>query len=446
MSIFKLIGFFGLPRKRLQEVLSNTIPSIIGLLSSFLVSVLVARILGADAMGQYALIISIVTIVASLSEIGLTQTMIRYSSQAAGLGRFDIQSRILNIFIFFRVGLSIFITILAFLIIPYIENIYIFESDLYKIIRVSLFEIIAIAVSSIPIIYLTSNQKHTSSALVLSIQKIIVFGSVVLLLYIDYFTLKNIIYAKVIASMIAAIIFISIIPKNILFNKENFNLLKNLEFKTLENEINLKNYSDINNYSNKFYWPYLIIVFLSLAIGQIDNYMIAHFLGIKEVGIYNVALNSTLPLSIILGAISTIIWPYVSRISGAENIKNLINKMKKIILLTFILFLIYSIFAPRFIVIIFGGEFVGGVLIGQILCLKCAFSVISGPLCMVGYNLGLTKKICMIVALQLAIVFIINFMFIDQYGINVSAIALLSGEIASLCLFSILIFTHLRRE
>ncbi|MCC6398101.1 MAG: hypothetical protein IT282_13895, partial [Bacteroidetes bacterium] len=105
---------------------------------------------------------------------------------------------------------------------------------------------------------------------------------------------------------------------------------------------------------------------------------------------------------------------------------------------------VYAIFAPMLAPFLFGKEFEGSTLLGQILCLRYAFAMLVAPVGVIGYSLGMVRIYWMINLLQLVAVVLINVLFLPVVGPIASALALLVNELIGASLAGVVLWKRLQ--
>src|SRR6266702_2820806 len=102
-------------RKGIEDVIISMVPQSFSVLAGFLISVLIARGLGPEGMGNYALVLSVSGLAAALSDLGIGQTAIRFASRAASRNESENQLAILRWAFRLRILLVILITFIAYI-------------------------------------------------------------------------------------------------------------------------------------------------------------------------------------------------------------------------------------------------------------------------------------------------------------------------------------------
>jgi len=175
-----------------------------------------------------------------------------------------------------------------------------------------------------------------------------------------------------------------------------------------------------------------------MMIMQSDVWLMGCFLEKSDLGIYNVAMRFTLPLTIALGALSNALWP---RTSGTKTPVHLLKKVFGLTAMLSCFALIYSLFAPYLSSNLFGVAYEKSRLIGQVLCLRYSIAILVNPLVLIGYSFGLVRVYWIINSVQLLIVVLCMLSLLPVYGPVGAALALLIMELIGSLFIGIFILT-----
>jgi O-antigen/teichoic acid export membrane protein len=169
-----------------------------------------------------------------------------------------------------------------------------------------------------------------------------------------------------------------------------------------------------------------VIVMLTL---RADIWLMGAFLDESQVGIYSAATRFTLPLTIVLNALNTALWPRVSALANAQVAMSLLKKTFRLSFLAAGGGLLYAMVVPLFTPLLFGSRYVDSVLLGQLLCLRYCFSLLICPVGVIGYSFGLARVYWLVNFIQLVIVVIMNVLLLPVYGPIGSALALIVNDV-----------------
>ncbi len=158
---------------------------------------------------------------------------------------------------------------------------------------------------------------------------------------------------------------------------------------------------------------------------------------------YSVATRFTLPLTIVLGALNTALWPRASALISLSKTTEMIGKTFRLSVMVAFAGLCYAILVPLATPYIFGPTYGKGILLGQILCLRYCISILICPIGVIGYSLGLVKVYWWINVLQLIVVVVVNAIFLPQVGAMGAALALIANEILGFTLAAYFIWRRI---
>lgn len=418
-------------RKGIEDLIISIIPQAVTLVTGLVTTILVARGLGPNGMGKYALILSVSSLIASLSDLGIGQTAIRFASRAAALGDTENQHAILRWAFRLRVTLALLISLLTFTLVPFIAEKLWHAKDLTFLLRISLLTGIFGAIGSVPMIYFQSLKQFKMNTIVSVGQTLISLTGIIIIAILSMWKLENIIVVSVVATGLGAFTFLMIVPKNIFFSLDEF---KNFQKKKISHLFKAPSQNNLNSESidASGVESFTFFMFLSSLAVMItmraDVWIMGFFLNKSQIGLYSVATRFTLPLVMVLNALNTILWPRASHLTDRQQIITLLRKTFRICLLFALGVIIYSVFIPLMTPWIFGDNYNGAILLAQILCIRYCISFLLCPIGIIGYSFGLVRVYWLINLIQLVIVVGANFILIPRVGIMGSVIALVLNE------------------
>jgi len=429
-------------RQGVKDVVVSAIPQLVGVFTGFFGSVLVARGLGPSGMGQYALVMSLAGIAATLSDLGIGQTAIRYASRTAASKDTLTQMSVLRWALRWRLFLVFISTTAFFLLAPHIAEFWHSET-LTPYMRLGLVGGVFGALASVPTIYFQSIKRFSTNASVISAQRIISFAGILVLSVFSLWSLRNLVLANLFASAIGTLFFLIIVPKAALWPDNAIHKLKGLNLRRFLASPKMPHVANIGLDSSspagflKFHILSTVIVMITL---RADVWMMGFFLEQSELGIYSVATRFTLPLIIAMGALNTALWPRASGITDPHQIIKLLRKTLGLCAIVGLVASIYAICVPFLAPFIFGGDYEESRLLGQLLCLRYCISILISPVGIIGYSFGLVRVSWLINIIQLIAVLLINMIFLPKIGPLASAIALFSNTMIGALLIAGLMF------
>lgn len=419
-------------RKGIEDVFVSMIPQAASIVSGLIISILLARGLGPAGVGNYSLIMTIPTLVAGLSDSGIGQTAIRYASKMAHIKDYRNMHAILRWAFNLRMLMVFIISITFYFIAPFISVNAWHNPQLTDLLRISLLIAIFGVISHIPTIYFQSLKKFKINTYISTIQTFLTLVGILIIAWFNAWSLDIVIAVSIITSGINALLFIFAVPRSIYFERRSLKgksinyLIKNF-WKAPQIDHKGSEVEETSIHSFTFYM--FISTLVVLVSSQMDIWLIGFFLDSSQVGIYTVARNFTIPLTVVLGAINTALWPRASALNSKNEIINLLKTTFKFSIIVAGLGLFYSIVAPLLTPLVFGSTYTSGILIGQILCIRYCISILICPLGLIGYSFGMVKYFWWINIIQLFTILIISVWLLPVIGILAAGLALISNEI-----------------
>lgn len=418
-------------RQGVKDTIVSAAPQLVGVFTGFFGSVLVARGLGPEGLGQYALVMSLAGLAKGFSDLGVGQTAIRYASRAAANNDTPSQMSVLRWAFRWRLSLIFASTTVLFLLAPRLATLWHSEA-LIPYMRLGLLGGVFAAIASVPTIYFQSIKRFSTNASVMSAQSIISLAGILVISVFSLWSLGNVVLANLFASAIGALVFLAIVPKAALWPRNAMRKLKGLNLRrllagpTMQHDAN--NGLDSSSPAGflKFHVLSTVIVMLTM---RADIWMMGYFLEKSELGLYSVATRFTLPLMIAMGALNTALWPRASGITDPHQLMALLKRTLGLSVLLSFSVSIYAICAPFLAPLVFGADYEGSVLLGQVLCLRCCVSILIVPVGGIAYGFGFVRIIWAVNLVQLLAVITINLVLMPHIGALASAIALLANDV-----------------
>jgi len=179
-----------------------------------------------------------------------------------------------------------------------------------------------------------------------------------------------------------------------------------------------------------FSYPLVIAGLLSAAVEVIDRFIIDHFLGKSEVGIYSFAYRIALVMNIFVMSLRGAWTPYSIRIYNAGNYSEEFGKsLTKIVGVSLLIFLTVSIFIDDLFTLNFSGFFLfnpqyrGGIEIIPVVLASYIFSAVVTYYSVYPYVSGKSIHFLVSDLIALVINIVLNFWLIPLYGIMGAAAA-----------------------
>ena len=433
-------------KKAIEDVGVSSIPQGVALLTGLIQAALIARGVGPNGMGTYALILSVSLFIAQLSDVGIGTTAIRFAARAIALGDESQQFAVLRWAFRRRLTLSLLLSFSVAICSPYIAANLWHDNSITVLLQLSLLIAIFGSLAHVPMIYFQSRKQFRMNAVVLTAQTLISFVVILVIAWLNVWSLELIIVASIIAAAVGASVFLYTVPRRALIDLRELREILRISVGSIRGRSDSAHRDHLfqKNGIGSFASYMLVSSVVVTIILQLDVWLQGFFIARSELGIYSVAMRFTLPLVTVLYAINVALWPRVSASTSTKTTMDLLKASLPLCLVAGVFLVIYSIFFPLLMPIVFGQSYRSGVFLGQLLCLRYCIAILSLPLIAIGYNFGLIRAYVKINIIQLVAVLSINIMFLPIIGATASAAALIFSEIILLALVGALIHKEIR--
>jgi O-antigen/teichoic acid export membrane protein len=448
MSVSTITGLFNkftFFRKAIEDVLVSMSPQIVAGFTAFLTSVLLARGLHSAGLGKYVLVLSIANLVSGMSDVGISDTAIRFASRAVSRGDIQKQRAVMRWTFRVRVLMLFFISIAFFALTPTIATSLWHDSNLTHLLQVSVLIGISMAIGHVPMMYFQSLKQFKMNSTISVVQTVITFASILVIAWLKLWSLDLVVIVSLISSALGTFTFIVLVPKDIfyksgeLFGLKTFTLRGILKTPSINKEDQLLDGVSINVFT-----LYMVISSLSLTILlTADVWLQGFFLVKSQIGVYSVALRFTYPLLVLQNAIQIALWPRASAITSHSDVGRLLRTTFRISLIIAGAVVVYAIVIPLLAPLIFGTEYFNSILVGQVSCIRYGISILLLPISLTGFSFGLISKYAKVNVLRLVIVLLINVLLLPVIGPLGSSFALIASDAVGLSVIGALIFKKL---
>lgn len=429
-------------RKAVQDVVVSMVPQTVAAITGFVSSALVARGLGPTGLGQYTLVLSVSSLAASLSDLGIGQTAIRYASRSAASNDADGHLAVLRWAFRLRLLLTCLVSLAAFALAPVVAARLWGMESLTPLIRFSLLTGIFSALGAVPSIYFQSLRRFAVNAAVMVGQTLVSFAGILVLAWLDHWTVGSVISIGIVASAIGSLAFLSLVPRTALISSRGVSALLILRPSDLLRSpvVSSTEPTSMDSSSAQSFAFYMIISTVVVMVTlRMDVWLMGRFLGQEQIGLYAAATRFTLPLTIVLGALNTALWPRASALTSVQDSLALLRKTLRLSMLLAVCATPYALGAPLVAPWLFGPEYGASTMLGQLLCARYLFAILACPLGVIAYSFGFVRVFWWVNLLQLAVVLAINVCLLPVYGPVAPAIALLANDVVGCAITAALV-------
>lgn len=363
-------------------------------IGSILFTIIIARLLMPELFGLYSLTLATIVLFTGFSDLGLGTAMVRYVSKELGKKKGNPKG-----YFKFILKLRIFLASLLIVILGasayYLANSFYQKPIFYALLAGMLYIFLSTITSSLTSLYYAHNnfKKDFFREAIFQISRLGIIP-LVIIFTISYSTEIFLLYlflglcVSISLSLIALVI----------------NLPK-LRGKTLSKK-NKKQ-------AILFTIPLTATIFSALFFGNIDTFMLGHYVSSEFIGYYSAAfalIGSATALITFAGAF----LPVFSRLRGSK----LLKALKKALLFTLPLSLLGILFtfilAKPIVVLVYGSAYLPAILIIKILSILFITSPLSGMFQGYFISQGKTKTLAIMIFSALILNIILNYLFITS--------------------------------
>jgi O-antigen/teichoic acid export membrane protein len=380
---------------------------------SFLLLPLYSNLISTEDFGNYALIMSLYAVIAVFYQSGLQSALSKYYlEEESESRRKEIFSTILN-----ATGIiGIILTVIIFLFSGWIAHETAGSSAYGGLIRIIFAALFFESITFITLHLLRTKELARKVVLYSSFSAVV---NLVLNIYLVYYLrlgIYGIIWAQLVTSVL---VFLIILP----FLRENYlPIIRTARLKTYFS----------------FSYPLIIAGLLSALVDVIDRFIIDHFLGKSEVGIYSFSYRIALVMNIFVMSLRSAWTPYSIRLYNKGDYSREFGKsFTKIIAVSLLIFLVVSIFIDDLFNFSVSGfqlfdiQYAGGIKIIPVILISYFFSAVITYYSVYPYVSGKSGHFLVSDAIALIINILFNFILIPLYGIMGAAAATLLSYLGS---------------
>lgn len=332
----------------IKNSLYQTLTNVIAKGGSFIFTIILARLLMPELFGLYSLALSTIIIFASFSELGISNTMIRFISKELGKKSKKLRAQILYLGKIKAFLLLVF-SIALILSANYLANNF-YQKPIFLALLAGVLYLIFIQITSFLQCLLQASNNFVSifkREIVFQILRIILVPLAVV--FAIKYTLPNEVNLMLVIFFLAIALFLASIF--LFFDVKKFYYQKLLAEKP--SKLAKKQRSSIN----KFLIATSALVLSGIFFGNIDRVMLGKFVAAEFIGYYAASFSLIGALTAVLAFSAAVLFPIFSRLKG-KRLEVGFRKSRKITLfISGAAFIATLILAYLVILIIYGAEY-----------------------------------------------------------------------------------------
>jgi O-antigen/teichoic acid export membrane protein len=396
----------------------------------FLSQVIIARFLGVESFGLYALGFAAIKICEIIARFGLSTGGMRFVSVHKDMNTAKLKGTLIS-----ATGISLlngsFVSVILYFLSGTIAHKIFHKPELTETLQLFAFSIPFVA--GMTVVYSLLQGFHTTKYTVYT-RDFVQPAAYIFLIVIFYYTnhgLQGMVYAFTLSYFIAFI-------TGLLFLRKLFPQILKIDIKPIYEFKNLLSYSA----------PLLFIGFLNYFLFWTDTLMLGFFSTTRDVGIYRAAFQVPFIMTFFLNAANSIYAPLAANLYHKDEMLRLSNIYKtttRWVTYAAVPIFIFILLAPKEIMTIFGKEFVGtGHIVLIIISFGQLINCVAGG---AGFTLIMTGRQNVQLFISVASVFLgimLNIILIPRYG-SIGAATANSISIATANVIKlILVFGYIR--
>ncbi len=435
-------------RRGIRDTILSMIPQAVTVGAGAVSAILIARGLGPKGLGQYALVTSLSSLITSLSDLGIGNTAIRYSAQAAATGDRTRHLAILRWALRRRLLSTVCIALGVFSLAPWVATAFWKDPSLVPIIRIALGIGVMGAISAVPTVYFQSLQRFAPNSLVSVGQTLIALAGIAGIALLGLWSVRAVILASLLATSLGAIVFLNLLPREALFSKADVAEAKarGLWQALWRSPAGTEGAADAAGDTSPEQFAALMsgLALLGIITGRVDVWLMGNLLPQEQVGYYASAQRVAVPLYIVLNGINTALWPRVSAISAPRELIPLLKKTMQLSALVIAGGIFYTLLSPFLATFLFGAAYTASAPIARLLCLRVLLSLLFLPMHTIGYGFGLVRAYLPLNLMRLGLVLGLNLLFLGRFGPMAAGWALIASDLTGLVATAALIGRRIR--
>jgi O-antigen/teichoic acid export membrane protein len=378
----------------------------------FIFDLFLARSFGAEGAGIFYLSLSVLSIASLLSRLGLERSVIRFLSPLVNTEMWPQARGLMKTVMLFTSAAAGLMSVVLYMIAPILaENVF---SD---VMLTTYFRVFALAVLPFSLMYLSAGilkgMKLVKESLV--VERVVVYLGGILSIFTlgMHFGLVGVLWGFTLSSCLAFLV-------GRVFIRQG--MPKKLHFSVPFHKGRL--------FASSF--PLLLVAFSNLLFGQVNVLALGALSSVGNVGLFNIALKVSMVMGLTLVGINSISAAKISELySAGTDLKSLAGKIAALGFLLSVPVFILMISLPKFVLSLFGGDFIAASTALIILAVGQLLNVTTGS---AGTILGMTgheKTLAVIIGCSTLINALLSVFLIPAFGIVGASIAVALSMAAS---------------
>lgn len=413
--------------KIVKNAFFNFLHRMVGFLSAIILSVIIARMLGPERFGSYALVKATLVAVGILVNLGLAHAGVKYISEFSGEKNKNTRLKILFYLLKIKVSLALVVCFILVTLSKYYANFY-SDDQLRIYLIISAIGLVPSGITSIFVSFFQGQQKYSY----LAYRSIIISPIYTVFSFIALkmgYEIIGLISVNLMMSFIEVLFYLPLFKKEITF--KSFFSLPSLS-------------SDIKKRIFRYNWQLALIVLVDAIIWQRSEvFFLGKFKTTHDVAFYSLAYGIIENALLFLPSIFTgILMPIMSELNGKNDTialqKLYINSTKYLSLISVPLFVGFMVFSKYFILFLYGKDYLAATPILNILLISGCAGIISAASSDIQYSVEKQDLILKVRSCVAILNIILAFILIPRFGAIGAACANTSSQLIAIIITTIL--------
>ncbi len=420
---FRKRDFSGTSGQIMKNSTYNLATTLVAKFGSLFFTIIIARMLGVELFGLYTLSLSSILLFSVFSDLGITASMLTFTSRKLGANNLHKAKTYFKGLLKYKIYLVILSSLLLIALGYFLTNYYYIDKPIYYALLAGA---IYIPISQL-IGYINAAFQAGNNFRAGMIKEIILqFSRLSLVPLAIFYLLKTSLEKSIILAIIILTLsfcyFLALLYLRIIAKKQIPFLRKKASGLTMEEKQELK----------KFVLPLAFTALSGTFFGFIDTFMLGHYVDAIHIGYYGASFALIGAAGVFVSFVATSILPTFSRIKGRE-LERFFIKIRNFTLLIGFLATIFTFFIAKYILLIYGEQYLAGIIILQLFSIILTIGPVSGVYNVYFTSIKKTSIIAKLLIISTVVNILLNIWFVN-YGLQFGMMEGVIGAcIATIC-------------
>lgn len=404
-----------LKKQALHQTAFVVTGSFVNGVSLFILNIVLARALDQELFGIFSLAILVLSTVGELSDFGLNSALLRFAPYYIATNQADKLKQLLKTIWRWRISLTAILTI-GGIILSYPLAKYLFgQEKIAPYLTFSFVGVGGVILLGFLATFLQSKQRFFYHASLQSLKGLLRLGTVAVFMLFGVTNLYAYLSAYIFVPWLLFLTNFGVFPEK--FREA-----------TVDEEIRKNLHAQLAAFS---FWL-TVASFTSIIAGKINQVMISHYLGLREVAIFAVAIQLIQVFPILYGSISSVLMPKVSSLADKAALIVFAKRIFKWVLVGSIGVGLFIYPSQYLIELLFGQKYVEAMPVYLFLAFSTLFNIISIPFSLTIIVFNRTHIAALAGVVHMIFNILCNLVLIPRFGLMGAAYTYAAGMVVQL--------------